>query len=93
VASAAYTILQALDEFKDGGLTSRTKVSGGDRIFELFRLHQYLAGRLDFDSVARKQGAVALRVACGTELSSAAIDVLVDEALAVLARVVKAELN
>jgi hypothetical protein len=93
VAAAGCAILQALDEHKDGSLMSSTKSLGGDTIFALFRLHQYLAGHLDFEAVARREGAAALRAACDGEMSPATIDVLVDGVLDILAKVVRAELN
>jgi hypothetical protein len=93
VAAAACAILQALDEHNDGSLMSSTKSLGSDTIFALFRLHQYLAGHLDFEAVARREGAAALRAACDGEMSPATIDVLVDGVLDILAKVVRAELN
>jgi hypothetical protein len=94
VAAAACVVLRALDENKDDGkLTPRTRGDGGDRIFELYRLHQFLVGRLDFDSVARQRGTEALQTACGAELSPTAIDALVDEVLRILHEVVRATVN
>ena len=94
VAAAAGAIAAALGEFRDGGLTPATKMHGGDTIATLFKLRQFLIVDFpDFDGMARKHGAIVLWEICGDEVSPATIDVLVDEMMDILAKVVRAELN
>jgi hypothetical protein len=86
VAAAAGAIAEALGEFQDGGLTSSTKMQGGELIAQLFRLRQFLIADFpDFDSIARTHGTAALR-AC--DVAPATADALVDEV-----KVVRDQLN
>jgi hypothetical protein len=93
VAAAAAALAEAVAEYQDGGLVPRTKSRAGELIALLFRLQQYAAGILDFNCVAREYGAAALRAACGDELSPRKIDVLIDEVLSILDKVIRENLN
>ena len=94
VAAAASTIAEALGEFQDGGLTSRTKGRGGELIFELFRLRQFLIANFpDFDRLARERGIEALRAATDGEIRPEIADELITAVLDILGKVTKAELN
>ena len=93
VAAAAGAIAAALGEFQEGALTTSTKMAGGNAIFQLFRLRQYMIGRWDFDTIARTHGRAVLRECCGSDITDATVDALVDETLAILAKVVRSQLN
>jgi hypothetical protein len=91
VAIASIAIAEALEEHRHGALTPRTKTRGGDLICELVRLRQFLIVDLpNFDSIAREHGVAMLRAA---DVSPATADVLVNEVLAVLHKVVRTALN
>ena len=47
VAGAAGTIALALSEFQDRGLTTSTKMAGGEAIAKLYKLRQYMIGTWD----------------------------------------------
>jgi hypothetical protein len=93
VAAAAGAIVEALHEYRHGGLSPRTKMAGGDLICELFKLRQYMIADWPFDQIAREYGTAALRETCGTDLDARRIDVLVDEVLRLLHKVVRAAVN
>jgi hypothetical protein len=90
VAAAAGAIAEGLRERQTGGLTAATKRHGGDLICELYQLRQYMVGYWDFDVIAREYGKAAL---CGTGVDAKTIDLLVDEVLAILGKVVRAAAN
>ena len=90
VAGAAACLLLALEEYRDGGLSPRTKAQSGELIFEIFRLQQYTAGTLDFDAIARTQGIAALRA---DDITLATAEIAVDEVLKILAKVIRDQLN
>jgi hypothetical protein len=52
-----------------------------------------MIGTWDFDGMARTHGRAVLRECCGTDITDAAVDALVDETLAILAKVVRDQLN
>lgn len=93
VAGAAGMIALALSEFQDRGLTTHTKMAGGEAIAALFRLRQYMIGTWDFDRMAREHGVAVLRECCGSDVTDTTVDALVDETLAILAKVVRSNLN
>jgi hypothetical protein len=93
VAAAAGAIMEALAEYQTGGLTAATKSRGGDLIAELYGLRQYMIVDWPFDQIAREHGATVLRETCGTDLDARRIDVLVDEVLRLLHKVVRAAVN
>jgi hypothetical protein len=78
VAGAAATLLEALAERSDGGLTRATRTRGGDRLAELYGLRCFMIGTWDFDAIAREYGRLALRAA---DISPSTADTLVDEVL------------
>jgi hypothetical protein len=90
VAAAGMAIAEALAERADGGLTPRTKQRGGDAIAQLFVLRQFMIADWPFDDIAREHGVAMLRAA---DVSPATANVLVDEVLAIVAKVVRASVN
>jgi hypothetical protein len=91
VAVAGIAIAEALDERRHGALSSETRTRGGNLICELVRLRQFLIADLpNFDAVARTHGVAMLRAA---DVSPATADVLVNEVLAIVAKVVRASVN
>ena len=91
VAAAGMAIVEALDERRHGALTPRTKMRGGDLICELFRWRKFLIADFpNFDCIARTHGLAALR-AC--DVPPATADVLVDEVLDLLRKIVRAAVN
>jgi hypothetical protein len=93
VAGAAGNLALALSEFQDCGLTTHTKMAGGDAIFQLFRLRQMMVGTWDFDRIAREQGVTALRTACDGEIRPEIADMLVDSVIEILRKVTRDQLN
>lgn len=95
MASAATGLCQGVAEYQNGGLTSTTKMTNGEQIAALYWLQHAHAGEIDFPAVAREQGKVVLRQylkddPCRQytqEQNDAAIDLFIDETLAVLRRV------
>lgn len=90
VAGAASLLLLALEEYGDGGLSPKTKEQSGELMFELFRLHQFMIDRGDFDAIARTQGVAMLRK---DDITLATAEIAVDEVLKILAQVVKSQLS
>jgi hypothetical protein len=90
VAAAGITIVEALGEYRDGGLTPATKTRGGDLIAQLVGLYQFAIADFDFDSVAQVHGTAALRSA---DVNPVTADRLVNEVLALLHKVVQTTLN
>jgi hypothetical protein len=91
VAAAGIAILEALQERADGGLSPRTRQRGGDAIAALYGLRNFLiVDYPGFDGLAREHGTAALR-AIGVSPHHA--DVLTDEVLTILAKVVRTALN
>jgi hypothetical protein len=90
-AAAAAALAQALTEhWSDGGLSKKTKKTGGDWIADLWKLQQATRGELaDFEQVAREQGRLALQKRCngGYHTVAAKSDILVDEVLKILDQV------
>jgi len=61
VGAAAGTIAEAIQEFQDGGLTPMTKSQGGEFIWQLFRLREFMIADFpDFDCVAREHGTATM---------------------------------
>jgi hypothetical protein len=91
VATAGIALAEALDEQRLGALSLRTKMRSGDLICELVRLRQFLIADFpDFDHVARERGGVMLRAAGA---SPATADVLIDEVLDLVHKVMRIALN
>ena len=76
-----------------GALTTHTKMAGGEAIAKLYKLRQYMIGTWDFDTIAWTHGRAVLREACGSDVADATVDALVSEVLAILAKVVRDQLN
>ena len=90
IAAAGLAIIEALDEYKNGGLSLRTKTRGGDLLAQLCGLYQFAVADFDFDSIARVHGTAMLRSA---DVNPAIADRLVSEVLALLHKVVRAAVN
>jgi hypothetical protein len=100
MAAAATGLCFAAQEHQQlGALTSTTRTANGERIAALYWLQQAHADKLDFAATAREQGKVILRQYLrddfyqqySTEQGDAALDMFIDETLAVLARVTAVE--
>jgi len=92
VAGAAAALVLALDEARDGAVTSTTRQQGGEFVAELVKLRNFLIGRADFETAARTHGPRMLQEAC-CEMSASTCKELVGAVLAIVARVVRQELN
>jgi hypothetical protein len=90
VGACAGAIAEAVGEFQDGGLTPRTKGRGGNLIWELFRLREFMIADFDFDRIARERGVEAL-LAC--DVNPATATALVNEVLDILRKVTRDQLN
>jgi hypothetical protein len=93
VASVAALLADGLCERQQGALTTRTKRAGGDAVFELFRLRQFLVADWDFDGICREHGKRVLLESGGGDVDATTAEILVDGVLDILARVVRAALN
>jgi hypothetical protein len=98
VADCACLVAQGLGESwnrgrMDGRMSAETRQQGGALIGGLLELRNGTAGELDFDQVARSCGIRALRERGGDEVSDKTVNSLVDAALEVLDRIVRARLN
>jgi hypothetical protein len=80
----------ALEEYRDGGLSPKTKEQSGKLMAELYRLHQFMLGREDFDAIARRHGVAVLRK---DDITLPVAEIAVDEVLKILAQVVKSQLS
>jgi hypothetical protein len=90
VAGAAANLLLALEEYADGGLSPKTKAQSGELIYELYRWHQHMQGRGDFDAIARRRGVAVLRK---DNIALPIAEMAVDEILAILRKVIRDNLN
>ena len=52
-----------------------------------------MIGTWDFDAIARTHGRAVLRECCGSDVPDSAVEALVDETLAILAKVTRDQLN
>jgi hypothetical protein len=94
-ASAVTGLCFAVAESQNGGLRSATRTENGERIAKMFELQEATLGKLDFAATAREQGKIVLRQYLGDdfyrqyslEQGDAAIDMFIDETLAVLRKV------
>lgn len=93
MAQAASAVAEALREFERGKLTARTKSHGGDLIFELFKLRQFLIADFDFDRIAVEYGARVLQEQCGGDVDASTIEILIDGVMSILRTVVRAAVN
>jgi hypothetical protein len=95
IAATACLVAQGLEECwargeMDGQMSADTKVQGRALVAGLLELRNDTAGELDFNAVARLYGAKVLQ---GQGVSDKTIDSLLDAALAILDRIVRARLN
>jgi hypothetical protein len=98
VAATACLVAQGLAECWAGGklngqMSADTRQQGGALIAGLLEIRNGTAGELDFDRVARSQGVRVLRERNGNEVSDKTLNSLVNAALEVLGRIVRARLN
>jgi hypothetical protein len=89
-ATAAATILEALAEHRDRGLSPAIKTQTGELFWQLYRLRQFLVPTWDFDVIARERGTAAL---CAADVAPAIAQIAVDEVLRVLHAVIRDNLN
>ena len=89
-AAAAGTILEALDEYQDRGLTPAIKKQTGEVFWRLYRVHQLLFPFWDFDAIAREQGLAALRAA---DVSPGLAKIAIDATLEILHKLIRDNLN
>jgi hypothetical protein len=89
-AAAAGTILEALAEYQDRGLSPAIKNQTGDAFWQLYRLRQLLVPMWDFDVIAREHGVTLLRAA---DIAPAIAEIAVDEVLSILHKVIRDNLN
>jgi hypothetical protein len=92
-AATASLLAQGLGEMQHGRLRPNTKLAGSELVAELHTLRQYMAGHWDFDTIARTHGAQVLREFCGSDISTATIEELVEGVIDILARVARALSN
>jgi len=90
VAAVAAILLEALQERQHGGLSPRTRTAGGDQLAALHGLRIFMLDDWDFDAIARKHGAAALRAA---DISPRNADILVDEVLTLLHKIARTAAN
>jgi hypothetical protein len=90
VAAAAATLLEALAERSDGGLTPATRTRGGDQLAALYGLRQFMIGTWDFDAICREYGRLSL---CAADVSPSTADRLVDEVLTLMHKIVRSAAN
>jgi len=98
VAATACLFAQGLGECwahgkMNGQMSVDTKEQGRTLIAGLLELRNGTAGELDFNAVARLHGARVLKDRCGQGVSDKTINSLINAALEVLGRIVRARLN
>jgi len=98
VAATACLFAQGLGECWAGGkmngqMSADTKQQGSALIAGLLELRNGIAGELDFNAVARSHGARVLKDRYGQGISDKTINSLINAALEVLGRIVRARLN
>ena len=99
MASAATGLCFAMQEFQNGGLTSTTKMTNGERIAALYWLQQAHGGKIDFPAVARAAGKAVLRTyfdadfyrTYGEGAGEGVLDAAIDGVLEVVAKVTASE--
>jgi len=98
IAATACLFAQGLGEcWAHGKMTGQmsvdTKEQGRTLIAGLLELRNSTAGELDFNAVARSHGARVLKDRYGQSISDRTVHSLVNAALEVLGRIVRARLN
>jgi hypothetical protein len=94
-ADAVTALSAALSEFQNGGLSAASRERGGERIARLYTILQAAPAGLDPAVVARVEGKRVLlarhgaefRALHGVEFPERALDIFIDEALAVVGKV------
>jgi hypothetical protein len=92
VAAAAIALLRALYEWENG-LTPAARTAGGDLVAQLWELRQSTLGEIDFEQVARIYGTQALKKRCNGDYSATAGNILINNVLEILDKVVRTQLN
>ena len=98
IAATACLFAQGLGECwargkMNGQMSADTKEQGSASIAGLLELRNGTAGELDFNAMARLHGARVLKDRYGQGISDKTIDSLLNAALEVLGRIVRARLN
>ena len=98
IAATAYLFAQGLGECwargkMNGQMSADTKEQGRALIAGLLELRNGTAGELDFNAVARSHGARVLKDRYGQGISDKTINSLINAALEILGRIVRARLN
>jgi len=89
-AAAALTVLEALDEYQDRGLSPAIKTQIGAVYWRLYQARQLLVPHWDFDSIARIQGTAALRAA---DVSPGLAKIAIDAVMETLHKTIRDTLN
>src|SRR5262249_7356833 len=89
-AAAALTVLEALDEYQDRGLSPAIKKKIGEVYWRLYRVRELLYPVWDFDHIAREQGLAALRAA---DVSPGLAKIAVDAVMEPLHKLIRENLN
>jgi hypothetical protein len=98
IAATACLFAQGLGECwargkMNGQMSADTKEQGSVLIAGLLELRNGTAGELDFNAVARLHGARVLKDRYGQDISDKTISSLINAALEILGRIVRARLN
>jgi hypothetical protein len=96
VARAARALAAGVWEYRNGNVTTATKLRAADLVTELFMLRRMMVGHLDFDGIAHQYGRQALSEVCGGQVGAVeqrVIDELVNGVVDTVRKVAKLELN
>jgi len=92
VGATAAMIAEAAGEYENGGLSSEVRGRGGELLWELFKLRNFMiADWPNFYHIAKKRGVEALQAY--DVVNPATANMLVDAALAILDKIVRDEAN
>jgi hypothetical protein len=89
-AVAAGTILEALGEYQDRGLTPAIKKQTGEVFWQLYRIRQLLVPIWDFDQIARTEGIAMLQAA---DVAPGLAKIAIDATLETLHKTIRDNLN
>jgi len=89
-AAAAGAVLEAMEEFKDRGVSPATKDQIKEHFWRLYLVRQLLFPVWDFDAIAREQGAAVLRAA---DVSPGLTKITIDATLETLHKMIRDALN
>jgi hypothetical protein len=93
-AAAVGGLAAAVQEFKNGGAESGTKLAAGDGIARLILLKQAVTGEIvDFEATARTQALQLLRAHCGDHVSTTLLAGLIDDVLRLVHKVTRTQIH